>query len=121
MKFALHCLPSWLQFCHILDELRSGANAGKMWVPLERAVAEFVALIGIDWGDKKHAWALQAGDSTKIEKEPSPLSPHRHVCSRAQSGPLRLRLRENHEAPESLSNPTAVVPPTEPGCSPPFP
>ena len=28
---------------------------------------EFVALVGIDWGDKKHAWALQAGDSTKIE------------------------------------------------------
>ena len=29
---------------------------------------EFVACIGIDWGDKKHAWALQIAGSTKIEQ-----------------------------------------------------
>jgi transposase len=29
---------------------------------------EYAALIGIDWGDKKHAWALQAEGSTKVEK-----------------------------------------------------
>ncbi len=37
-------------------------------IPTSSIQPEFVALIGIDWGDKKHAWALQAGDSTKIEK-----------------------------------------------------
>ena len=37
-------------------------------IPTSSTQPEFVALIGIDWGDKKHAWALQAGDSTKIEK-----------------------------------------------------
>ena len=29
---------------------------------------KFAALVGIDWGDKKHAWALQAEDSSKIEQ-----------------------------------------------------
>ena len=37
-------------------------------IPTSSTQPEFVALIGIDWGDKKHAWALQAGDSTRIEK-----------------------------------------------------
>jgi len=37
-------------------------------IPTSSTQPEFVALVGIDWGDKKHAWALQAGDSTKIEK-----------------------------------------------------
>lgn len=29
---------------------------------------EFAAFVGIDWGDKKHAWALQIEGSSKIEK-----------------------------------------------------
>jgi transposase len=29
---------------------------------------KFVALVGIDWGDKKHAWALQSEGSSKIEQ-----------------------------------------------------
>ena len=29
---------------------------------------EFVAWIGIDWGDKKHAWAVQAKGSTQVEQ-----------------------------------------------------
>jgi transposase len=29
---------------------------------------EFAARIGIDWGDKKHAWALQAEGSSKVEE-----------------------------------------------------
>jgi transposase len=29
---------------------------------------EFAAHVGIDWGDKKHAWALQAEGSNKIEQ-----------------------------------------------------
>ena len=37
-------------------------------IPTSTTQPEFGALIGIDWGDKKHAWALQVGDSTKIEK-----------------------------------------------------
>ena len=37
-------------------------------IPTSSTQPEFVALIGIDWGDKKHAWALQAGNATKIEK-----------------------------------------------------
>ena len=44
-------------------------------IPTSSTQPEFGALIGIDWGDKKHAWALQAGDSTKIEKgDHSPLT-----------------------------------------------
>jgi hypothetical protein len=27
---------------------------------------EFAALIGIDWGDTKHAWAVQAEGSTQV-------------------------------------------------------
>lgn len=33
-------------------------------VPLQ---SSFAAFVGIDWGDKKHAWALQATGSSKIE------------------------------------------------------
>jgi hypothetical protein len=29
---------------------------------------EFAALIGIDWGDTKHAWAVQAEGSTQVEQ-----------------------------------------------------
>lgn len=29
---------------------------------------EFAAWIGIDWGDKKHAWAVQAEGSTQVEQ-----------------------------------------------------
>ena len=29
---------------------------------------ECAARIGIDWGDKKHAWALQAEGSSKVEE-----------------------------------------------------
>jgi transposase len=29
---------------------------------------KFAALIGIDWGDKKHAWALQIDSSSKVEQ-----------------------------------------------------
>ena len=32
------------------------------------AEPEFVAYLGIDWGDKKHAWALQVAGSTKVEQ-----------------------------------------------------
>ena len=28
---------------------------------------KFAALVGIDWGDKKHAWALQVEGSSQIE------------------------------------------------------
>ena len=34
--------------------------------------------------------------------------PHRRIWNLAESGPLRLRLRENHDAPESISDPTAL-------------
>ena len=30
--------------------------------------SKFAGFIGIDWGDKKHAWALQAEDSIKVER-----------------------------------------------------
>ena len=29
---------------------------------------KFAALIGIDWGDKKHAWALPVEGSTQVEE-----------------------------------------------------
>ena len=29
---------------------------------------KFAALVGIDWGDQKHAWALQAEGSTQVEQ-----------------------------------------------------
>ena len=29
---------------------------------------KFAALIGMDWGDKKHAWALQVEGSTQVEQ-----------------------------------------------------
>src|SRR5258708_25294830 len=29
---------------------------------------KFAALVGIDWGDKKHAWALQVEGSSQIER-----------------------------------------------------
>ena len=29
---------------------------------------KFAALVGIDWGDKKHAWALQVQGSSQIER-----------------------------------------------------
>lgn len=33
-----------------------------------RSGPEFAASIGIDWGDKKHAWALQAEGSTEVQE-----------------------------------------------------
>jgi hypothetical protein len=33
-----------------------------------RVEPEFAALIGIDWGDTKHAWAVQAEGSTQVEQ-----------------------------------------------------
>lgn len=33
----------------------------------DRAEPEFAAFIGVDWGDRKHAWALQAEGSTQVE------------------------------------------------------
>ena len=36
---------------------------------------KFAALVGIDWGDKKHAWALQVEGSSQIERGEMPHTP----------------------------------------------
>jgi transposase len=41
---------------------------GSLAEPPDPAGPEFLAFVGLDWGDKKHAWALQAEGSTKLEK-----------------------------------------------------
>jgi hypothetical protein len=28
----------------------------------------FAAFVALDWGDKKHAWSLQASDAKKVER-----------------------------------------------------
>lgn len=33
---------------------------------------KFAAFVGIDWGDKKHAWALQVEGSSQIERGEMP-------------------------------------------------
>jgi hypothetical protein len=51
-------------------------NVSLKTVPKEPSIPEilnlaeptFVAFVGIDWGDKKHAWALQPAGSTKVEQ-----------------------------------------------------
>jgi transposase len=49
---------------------------------------EFAALIGIDWGDTKHAWAVQAEGSTQVEQ-----GEMAHTPEAIQEWALELRRR----------------------------
>ena len=55
---------------------------------------EFAAWIGIDWGDKKHAWAVQAKGSTQVEQ-----GEMAHTPEAIQEWVVRTAAAISHRAP----------------------
>ena len=65
---------------------------------------QFAAFVGIDWGDKKHVWCLQAVGSEKRESGELEHTPEAveawvgQLCQRFGNGPIAVAVEQSRGA-----------------------